>query len=372
MNLLYLGSHAILEYDQVRLWSDLGYNVFSIGAYTNPHAPEVDTRPALPEVPYHPQLHQLVIESRERHAGQPAGYPVIDWAKYDLHRGLIDWADTIIVDCFPESWIASNWGRIRDKRVIWRTIGQSGPDTEATMQRFVSQGLQVVRYSPNERVIPGFAGESALIRFGKDPADWHGWTGYWTVYRNDLGPVIGATGKGEPFVGNVTQNMAERGEACGLDRWKAATAGLAAVPAGPGSEALAGVGSLVYDQMRDYLRGIRAYLYVGTVPASFTLGLIEAMLTGVPVVSVRWQTSLDWLFRLWEADTILPRGGADVHVAATNLGLLLKHHDMAKRWGDENRERAIELFSAETIGRQWLDFLGNPAVAEFQRTAVTA
>jgi hypothetical protein len=49
--------------------------------------------------------------------------------------------------------------------------------------------------------------------------------------------------------------------------------------------------------MRDYLRRIRAYLYTGTQPASYTLGLIEAMMTGVPVVSIgpdhmTWQRDL--------------------------------------------------------------------------------
>jgi hypothetical protein len=38
--------------------------------------------------------------------------------------------------------------------------------------------------------------------------------------------------------------------------------------------------------MRATLRRARAYLYTGTQPASYTLGLIEAMMTGVPVVSI--------------------------------------------------------------------------------------
>jgi glycosyltransferase involved in cell wall biosynthesis len=59
------------------------------------------------------------------------------------------------------------------------------------------------------------------------------------------------------------------------------------MPAGPGSEVLrGGVGSLEYDAMRRYLRHTRAYLYTGTRPASYTLGLIEAAMTGVPVVVI--------------------------------------------------------------------------------------
>jgi hypothetical protein len=74
---------------------------------------------------------------------------------------------------------------------------------------------------------------------------------------------------------------------CGLGFWLAATEGLPAKPAGPGSEQLrGGIGALSYDGMREYLRHLRVYLYTGTTPASYTLGLIEAMLSGVPVVSL--------------------------------------------------------------------------------------
>ena len=68
----------------------------------------------------------------------------------------------------------------------------------------------------------------------------------------------------------------------GLYYYLEATRGLYARPAGPGSERLRGVGSLSHEDMLDYLRRCRVYLYTGTQPASYTLGLMEAMLTGIP------------------------------------------------------------------------------------------
>ena len=47
MNILYVGSHSILEYDEVRLLSDLGHDIFSIGSYTDPANPSDDKRPAI-------------------------------------------------------------------------------------------------------------------------------------------------------------------------------------------------------------------------------------------------------------------------------------------------------------------------------------
>jgi hypothetical protein len=141
------------------------------------------------------------------------------------------------------------------------------------MARFAAEGMQIVRYSPAEKryfeSVGAFAGQDALIRFGKYPSDYGPWIGDWTV------------------VGNVTQDMVNRGDACGLGFWQAGDQGSADQARRPGLRgAPGGSGSLSYPEMLDYLRHIRAYLYTGTTPASYTLGLIEAMLSGVPVVSI--------------------------------------------------------------------------------------
>ena len=193
----------------------------------------------------------------------------IDWAKADLPDEVLDWADVIIAHHFVDRWIGAQWSKVRpNHRVIWRTCGQSNTYLERMMAAFRPDGLEIVRYSPKERNLPNYAGEDALIRFYKDPAEWGGWHG------------------SDPVVGNVTQNMAERADACGLAFWQGSTAGLPVRPAGPGSQRIGGTGPLSYEQMREYLRAIRCYLYTGTRPASYTLGLIEALMTGVPVVSI--------------------------------------------------------------------------------------
>jgi glycosyltransferase involved in cell wall biosynthesis len=338
MNVLLLTSHSIAEYDDLRMLSDLGYDVFSIGAYTNPAQPGDDKRPALPDVPYHPELEALCWEQRARHGDDP-GF-VIDWAKGDLHPGIVDWADAIIVHHFPEAWIAGQWDRIRDKRVIWRTCGQSDPRLEAEMARL--DGLEIVRYSPKERNLGNYAGETALIRFGKYPADWGGWTGHW------------------PVVGNVSQHAPEphgRDDALNWRFWEEATAGLPRTFAGPHSEKIGGLGALPYDEMRDYLRRIRAYLYTGTQPASYTLGLIEAMMTGVPVVSIgpSWMT---WQRDLFEGHELVPQWSDRPEYVAGTLKLWLASMSDARHWSSFQRERAIAHFGIETVGPQWREFLG--------------
>jgi glycosyltransferase involved in cell wall biosynthesis len=337
MRILYVGSHSILEHDEVRLLASLGHDVFSIGSYTDPANPSDDKRPPLPSVTYHPDLAALCDRQREKHAGEDLRF-YVDYAKSDLHPDLLDWADVVIFAAFPEAWIVPQWSKLAGKRVVWRTIGQSDPSIEQYVQRCT--GLEIIRYSPAERrafePMGVFAGEDAVIRFAKDPADWYGWTG------------------SDPVVGNVTQDMYGRGEACGYSFWMAATKDLPTKPAGPNSEALpGGIGALSYERLREYLRAIRVYLFTGTQPASYTLGLIEAMMTGVPVVSIgATHYGLPAIFE----GVDITRNATDSPLEAHDILAAYLDHPDAGTW---QRERAIELFGIDTISEQWAAYLGS-------------
>lgn len=331
MNILLLLAHSIAEYDDLRMFASLGYDVVSIGAYLDPAHPGDDKRPPLPEVPYHPELAALVPDQMI--------------AKAHLPPELIDWADVIIAHHYVDQWLYGQWDRIRHKRVIWRTCGQSDLRLEQQMAALRRTGLQVVRYSPAERRYfepKGWAGEDAMIRFGKDVTEWDGWDGAGV------------------WVGNVTQDMAGRGDWCGLGFWKAATEGLTMTPAGPNSEALrGGIGALSYEGLRTYLRKTRAYLYTGTAPAPYTLGLIEAMLTGTPVVAMgakAWMAPAE----LWEAAELAPISSDDPAIAGAALSELLDDYYHALEVGAEGQAKARALFDVAVVGAQWRDFLGTP------------
>ena len=343
MNILLLASHAVAEYDDLRMFTDLGYDVFAPGGYEVPSRSGEGIRPALPDAPHHPELVARCEEQRAKY-GEPGEY--IDWAKARLHDDLIDWADAIIVHHFPRVWIGRQWERIKHKRVIWRTCGQSDFGTEQYMAGF-RPDLQIVRYSPAEERFfkprGAFAGQDALIRFGKYPEDYGP--------RHALGHPLCRTA-----VGNLTQDMVARGDACGHKFWLATTEGLDTEPAGKGSEVLpGGLGELSYEGMLQYLAQLRCYLYTGTRPASYTLGLIEAMLSGTPVISISakaWGEGWggEHLFEADEIAGIVP----DARVA---LKLLLDDYDLAYELGQKQRQDAIGLFGVEQIGAHWRSFL---------------
>ncbi len=351
VRIVYCGAHSILEHDEVKLFHELGHEVFSIGSYIHPSRPLDNLRPplAVPEIPH-------LIAAVDA-LGQQGHTDTLMAAKdMGLPDEVVDWADVIVYAALEHRWLAPNWNRLKSKRVIWRTIGQSGDRNEALMKPLFDHGCEIVRYSPKERNIPHFAGESALIRFYKDPQVWNGWTGE------------------EAVVTNVTQSLYQRSLAddgmlqppgrqwTSFSFWDRATQGLPTKPMGSGSDAIGGLGKVDWETMRDVLRSSRAYLYTGTQPASYTLGLIEAMMVGIPVVSITpdWFQIIPYGPQMFEGHEIAPLSGTpeDAHA---ELERILRDPSYAAEVGEECRQRAIYAFGRDTIAAQWQEFLtGTP------------
>lgn len=338
-------AHSIEEYMQVRLLSELGHDVLSIGAYLDPAHPGDDKRPALPGVPFHADLAAAV-------SAAPCSPDMPDdhlWGAKDyLPDAVLEWGDIFIVHHCEWRWLAGgNFERLRDagKRIIWRTVGQSTHENEARMTPLRAQGLQIVRYSPKERSIPYYAGSDALIRFWMDPAEYTDWVG--TDIR----------------VGNVTQDMRGRAAWTGWDWWQEVARYVPTYPAGPRSDEWGGLGALGYDALKAYLRTMRAYLYTGTFPASYTLGFIEAAMTGVPIVAAgpgRWGrdfSGLPYGHLLYEAHELVPLWSDDPYKAAQMLNRLLHDEDWAKAVSVKQVEVATALFAKDKIAAEWREFL---------------
>jgi len=332
MKILILPGHSIEEYDTLKLWSELGYDCFSLGSYIIPSQPHDPKRPSI-AAPAHPDLKAIVDA-----LGTPDN---LEAAKRHLPDELIEWTDVISVHAKEHDWIIPQWNRIKHKRVVWRTIGQSVENNERNIAPLRTDGLQIVRYSPKERNIPGFAGEDAMIRFYKDPDEWNGWTG-------EIAHVI-----------NFTQHLRQRDPYTNWGFWSEATRGLPVVAFGPGSEVIGGDGELSEEHMRSVLQSSRAYLYTGTQPASYTLGLIEAMMTGIPVVSIgpAWMEVFPYGPQLFEGHEITQHWSNSTSQAKRMLDGLLSNKEFATAWSVAQRERAIKLFGKQKIAAQWKEFL---------------
>ena len=333
LKMLYLSCHSVEEHDEIKLFHEIGIDVFSHGAYVNPRISGDGMRPPL-DWDADPELIELAKKCE----------------KEQLSKELVDKFDAIMVMHVP-AWIIYNWGIFKDKIVIWRTTGQSCETDENSLRYCREQGMKIVRYSPYERTIPGYIGEDAIIRFYKDPEEFKDWNG-----------VI-------PRVINITQNLKNRAQFCGYDVFEEATKPFRREVYGPHNENLGKIfgGLLDYKLLKQVLRDNRCYFYTGTMPACYTLNFIEAFMTGIPIVAIGPERGnphfLPGQFT-YEVHNLIVNGESgfvsdNVEQLQKMIKLLMDRKDVADFISENGRKRAIELFGKEKIKAEWTEFFNS-------------
>ena len=333
MKILYLSCHAILEYDELKLFHELGLDAFSHGAYMRFNQPS-EMRPAI---------------CAEDKTDEKLLLQAVNCTKESLSQEFIDNFDVILVMHIP-TWIMDNWPKIKDKIVIWRTIGQSTSDVEGALAPYREKGLKIVRYSENERTLPNYIGEDAVIHFYKDENELKDWNG-------DEKQII-----------TVAQAMPSRMAFCNFSTFIEATNGFQRRLFGPGNEMASYIngGTLTYKGLKDEYRNNRAYFYTGTHPASYTLNFIEAFMTGIPIVAIGpiygnmpLRPDCAHLYEIPQIINNYINGlySDDVQELSSFIQTLMDDKDYAKGISINGRKRAIELFGKAKIKQQWQGFL---------------
>lgn len=331
----YLSCHSTLEFNELKLFTELGHSVFANGAYCDPKGHKSLPRPGVPEAPYFPEFEKL---SRE--------YP-----KTNLPKELIDPFDIIYAVHTPE-FITENWDKMKHKKVIYRSIGQSTKHVENMIRKMRYEGLRIVRYSPLEQNIPDYLGADAIIRFHTDEEEFKNWNG-------NTKRVI-----------NMTQSLKGRSVFCHYDHIMEILKGFPAIIYGSGNDDLGPMngGELPFDLMKGALRDSRVFVYAGTWPAPYTLALIEAMMTGLPVVAIGQKLAeeingvvKDDVRHFYEVEHIIQNGqngfvSNSIEELRQHVHQLLEDYELAKKIGSAGRNRAIELFGKNKIKKEWENF----------------
>jgi len=343
MNILYISCHEVLEYDELKLLSQIpNVKIRSIGAYADPTTPK-PMRPAIPEMEY----------SRDH----------MDWInayepEHVLNRNFLGWADVIIYMHAPEHIMKSK--EVLDNytgKIIYRSIGQSSDSVEILLANFKSawgDRFKIVRYSPNERFHLNYAGSDALIRFYKDSNEYKGWYG---AHQNVPSTVLMAL-----------QAAPERGTFGKFENLADYTEGLNRVLIGPRNEGYAHRMRVFYPNYEEYKRFLQSctvLCYGGMIPASYTLTFIEAMLTGMPIVALDKNL---WVgeHRVWcppdvyEVEELID-SECVVHSWESlrpTLDELMTDRVALERISHTNRLNAEMLFDKRKIEKQWRTLLG--------------
>ena len=332
MNILYVPNHAVLEFDELRIFSEFADSIFSAWFYADPENPIANVRPSLGNVP----LNQRAAEIWKRES--------LNRESCLLSREFVDCFDVIVAvaDARKIDYLTS----VASRPLAIRTIGQSTPTYEASL-RLHRNKISIVRYSPAERTIPGYAGEDTIIRFGKYPEDFEKWVG------------------GNQQVTTLYSNMSRRLVHASFEAYKGITEPFPRIMYGGGNpEGPWTADALPYEEMLRMYSRASVYYCCHTAPASYTLNLMEAMMTGCPIVtpgrSIIAEISVgDWdASPAYEVPDFLDSAdfvacANDVEAGRASIAALLADRDLAERVGKANRARAIELFSSRPIAEQW-------------------
>jgi glycosyltransferase involved in cell wall biosynthesis len=342
MKILYLSCHVVLEFDELRILNQLGHDVTVIGGYLDPKNPHVNTRPPL-NIETNKEREQKIHRLFEYNKNK--GIPIENCSN-TLTKEVVDDYDCIIV-MHKMDWVEKNWDIIKNKIVILRTIGQNLKNNELSIKPYIEKGLKVLRYSPKERELNSYAGEHGLIRFLKYKSDFK-------ERKNEKKCVI-----------TFGQNISERKNWCGSSVIETVSKRLPFKLYGPKNESyLFNGGKLSYDNQLDEYAKNSCYLYTGTFPALYTLNFIEAMLAGIPIVSVGKKLSQTFVEPYpFEVPYILDEINGyyldDVDSIVNTLNILLEDNDINEQISNNQIELADNLFSVEKNINKWNDFLNN-------------
>jgi hypothetical protein len=205
-----------------------------------------------------------------------------------------------------------------------------------------------------ENNIQANLGSDALIRFYEDEDELKDWNG-------NTKRVI-----------NITQTLKGRSQDCHYDQIMQIIQGFPALIYGTGNDNLGPLngGELSYDLIKGALRDNRVFLYAGTWPACYTLSFIEALMTGIPVVSIGSELAGDIptvpyseKFDYFEIPQIIKNGengfySDDINELREDINKLLEDQELAKKMGEEGRKTAIRLFSKSKAREDWTKFFG--------------
>lgn len=337
MKILYLPCHSVHEYDEVRMFHEMGHEIFSPGAYFNPQSDEF-LRPGIPGLVYDENVVKQYDDLGKLHPGKDQ--------KDHLTKEFVDNFDTVLVMSLSR-WVQGNWDAIKHKNVILRTNGQS----DESYERFVSEyrkygNFKVVRYSPYERYFPNYGGEDAMIRFGKKLHEYPLWEG------DNL------------QLSTLVQDMKGRSEACSWEIFLELSKRINCKLYGMSNE---DAGDLWFgkktslSETLDMLKYTRAYFYGGTKPANYTLNFIEALCVGCPIVALGDKLGNLPGQQTYEITNIIENGtdgfcGDSVDELVEYTQELFDNPTLAKTMSDGSRRIADKLFNEKNKKLEWNEF----------------
>ena len=218
--------------------------------------------------------------------------------------------------------------------------GQFNARHDDLLAHVADTGGQVVAYAREQAEV--FDPTMPVIHFGRDPDEWCGW-------RGDEDTVVYACNA-----------VLRRAEACQYDTFIRSRPPRRWVLMGKENDGLGSHGTRSYADYQAQMRRGKAFFNLGTVPASYTLTVVEAAMTGMPVLTEDYEHPADCgayaVPRLLGAGCVVYRE-ATAHKVARFLGDGWYARRRRERIGREARAAALKHFAQPTIDAHWREFM---------------
>jgi hypothetical protein len=334
--LLYLSTHETLEFDELRIFTDLGFDCFSIGYWMNPHAPATKIRPAIPNM----VVHQDLIDKFK------VDYPDYKLPKAEFNTGDIrlnkDFLDNfdVIVNC----WYSNNLKACLnncDKPVVHRTIDMMNTKIEEHLIHLYvrSRPFYLIRMNEVELTKNKTLGVQAIIKQCVEQDKFYGWHGNEAkIFTN----IKGA--KKRPDIS--------------FDLYDFTTQGHNRILVGSDNDGIAWAKQGVsQEELLSTMQACRVNYVQPRIGAAMIYSFVEAMMVGCPVVT--YGTKYNGSY--WQAGKFIKNGinGYCVNShdeAFTYIDRLMKDKPRAEAMSREARKTALAHFDYSVAAQQWKKF----------------
>ena len=336
--LLYISCHPTMEYDEISTYLSLGFDVFSIGHYLNPECPVKAPRGKIDGFEKNDKLISMFNKLCPTYT--PTEY------EFELSKEFVDNFDVVVVTYSAEV-LDINWPVLKNKIVIRRTIAQSNGPYEQKTKIYKDQGLKVVRYSKNEETLPGFVGSDAIIRTSTNPELYKNW-------RGDVSEVI-----------TVQKAMKKHSVATQFEAYNYITFPFKRKLIGFDNEDVPwALTDIPTKELKEFMKSAAVYFCPCTRPTSFTYSFQEALMTGIPVVTVGPSIGNHDYYtegKMYEQHELIENGVSgfwsdDLNELRHYISELMNCRKLSDKVSKAGRERALELFHPDIIKSDWGDF----------------
>jgi glycosyltransferase involved in cell wall biosynthesis len=336
-----------LEYDDLQMLEAMGIEWFSTGVYVKPKNP-LKSLVSRGTFNKSVDLKCLHLFNKENQA-----YIPFENALVKIPKELVQAFDIIwVTHTFPN--IEHNWEAFKGKPVIWRTYNQQDAAWEAKAKQYLKEGLKIVRMGNTESNRLTFAGQDEVIRAYVDPEIFYGWKGarnkVLTFHnRFDQRLKMSLNGCSRAYI-KLRENMPSHlFELYGFGNAKNELS----------------LGPLPYSQQVLKYRSSKIYLSLNSESAVYTNSFMEALMSGMPVVTFGPKLSNvlsnPELSNSYEVPYLVKNGeeaiiSDDLDEIKDSIEQILRYKQLGEWLGKAARKRALQLFGKRGIMKQWHNF----------------